>query len=141
MLSGASAAAASLPVERIAIDTRSAPRILTVEIASNPASRSHGLMGRKHLAPNAGLLFDFHKPLMVAFWMKGTPLPLDMLFVRADGTVSSIAANAVPFSEHEIVSVEPIRAVIEIAGGRARALGIEPGDVVHAHAFRNDIHR
>jgi uncharacterized membrane protein (UPF0127 family) len=78
---------------------------------------------------------------MAAFWMKDTPLSLDMLFVRADGRVSTIAANAVPFSEKEIVSVEPIRAVIEIKGGGARAQGIEPGDVIHAKAFDNAIRR
>ena len=139
VLSGASSAAASLRVERIVIDTRTTPRVLSVQIASTPASQAQGLMGRKHLALNAGMLFDFHKSMMVAFWMKDTPLSLDILFVRADGTASSIASNAVPFSEHEIVSSEPIRAVIEIRGGRAHALGIEPGDVVHARAFGNEI--
>lgn len=137
MLLAATTAAARLPVEKIVIDTRAGPRTLKVEIAADPASREHGLMGRRHLAPDAGMLFDFHKPLMAAFWMKDTPLPLDMLFVRADGSVSSIAANAVPFSEKEIVSVEPILAVIEINAGRAHALGIDPGDVVHARAFAN----
>jgi len=137
VLLGATTAAEALPAERIVIATRTGPRTLRVEIAADPASREHGLMGRKHLAPDAGMLFDFHKPMMAAFWMKDTPLSLDMLFVRSDGSVSSIAANAVPFSEKEIVSVEPIRAVIEIKGGGAHALGIAPGDVVHARAFAN----
>lgn len=98
-------------------------------------------MHRKYLAPNAGMLFDFRKPLMAGFWMKDTPLPLDMLFVRPDGSISTIAANAVPFSENEIDSAEPILAVIEIGGGRAEALGIEPGDIVHARAFGNAVRR
>ena len=135
MISDAPAMAASLAVETIVIETQTKPQTLHVEIASTPAARAHGLMGRKRLPQNTGMLFDFRKPLMVAFWMKDTPLSLDMLFVRADGTISTIATNAVPFSEHEITSVEPIRAVIEIGGGQANALGIAPGNVVHARAF------
>lgn len=137
LLLAATTAAGPLPAEKIVIDTRNGPQVLKVEIAADLAARERGLMGRKHLAPNAGMLFDFHRPLMAAFWMKDTPLPLDMLFVRPDGSISTIAADAVPFSQTEIVSVEPIRAVIEIRGGGAHALGIAPGDVVHAHAFGN----
>jgi len=94
-------------------------------------------MFRKTLAPDAGMLFDFHNDVMTAFWMKNTILPLDIIFVRADGTISSIAANAVPFSEASIPSSEPIRAVLEINAGRAKALGIEPGDKVHSEIFHN----
>ncbi len=129
---GAAGAAAPrrLPVEKVVIETRSGPRRFTMEIAADDASRARGLMHRTHLAREAGMLFDFKTPLMTAFWMKDTPLPLDMLFVRADGTISTVAANAVPFSTAEIVSAEPIRAVIEINGGLARTLGISPGDRV-----------
>ncbi len=81
------------------------------------------------------MLFDFKSPIMAAFWMKDTPLPLDMLFVRADGTISTVAANAVPYSTAEIVSAEPIRIVIEINGGLAKKLGILPGAKVHASEF------
>ena len=94
-------------------------------------------MFRRKLAPDAGMLFDFHTDVMTSFWMKNTILPLDIIFVRADGTISSIAANAVPYSEASIPSTEPVRAVLEINAGRARALGIEPGDRVHAQIFRN----
>jgi uncharacterized membrane protein (UPF0127 family) len=133
-LAGA-AIAAPLPVEKVVIDTRGGPRAFSLEVATDDASRSQGLMHRTHLARNAGMLFDFQKPVMAAFWMKDTPLPLDMLFVRADGTISTIAENAVPFSTAQIMSAEPIRAVIEINGGVARALGIAPGTRVHATAF------
>ena len=71
---------------------------------TDDASRAQGLMHRTHLASDAGMLFDFKTPLMAAFWMKDTPLPLDMLFVRADGTISTVAANAVPNSTAEIIS-------------------------------------
>ncbi len=129
------AAPRHLPVETVAIATHGGLRSFRMEIAADDASRATGLMHRTHLAPNAGMLFDFQKPLMAAFWMKDTPLPLDMLFVRADGTISTIAANAVPFSTAEIASAEPIRVVIEINGGLARTLGIAPGDRVRAPMF------
>lgn len=141
MLAAGGAVASALPVERIVVDTQGGRRPLTVQIAADGPSQSRGLMGRKHLAPNSGMLFDFHMPLMAAFWMKDTPISLDMIFVRADGKVSSIASNAVPYSTKEIVCIEPIRAVVEINGGRARALGIKPGDVVHASIFNNAIVR
>lgn len=126
-----------LPVDKIVIDTRSGPRVFMVEVAADDISRDYGLMRRQKLAPAAGMLFDFQKPLMASFWMKDTPLPLDLLFVRADGTVSSIAANAVPFSLAEIFSAEPIRVVIEINGGLAKKLGIAPGDRVRGSVFGN----
>ena len=134
ILAGA-AAAHGLPVERVVIETRAGPRGFTMEIAADDASRTQGLMHRLHLAKDAGMLFDFQRPVMTAFWMKDTPLPLDMLFVRADGTISTVAANAVPYSTAEISSAEPIRAVIEIGGGQARAQGIAPGDRVRAVMF------
>lgn len=130
-------AAGALPHETIAIDTAHGPQKFEMEIAGDDVSQDRGLMFRKHLAPNAGMLFDFHRKVMTAFWMKNTEISLDMLFVRADGTISTIAARAVPYSTKEIVSAEPIRAVIEIGGGRARAFGIVPGDLVHASAFGN----
>ncbi|HEX4303135.1 MAG TPA: DUF192 domain-containing protein [Rhizomicrobium sp.] len=136
IFSAADAAAAhGLPVETVVVATHGGPRSFTMEVAADDASRATGLMHRTHLAKDAGMLFDFGKPVMTAFWMKDTPLPLDMLFVRADGTISTVAANAVPFSTAEISSAEPIRAVIEINGGLARTLGIAPGDRVRAPIF------
>ncbi len=92
-------------------------------------------MFRKTMAANAGMLFDFHTTVMTTFWMKNTVLPLDIIFIRSDGTISSIAGSAVPFSEAPIPSSEPIRAVLEINGGRAKTLGIEPGDKVRGTIF------
>ena len=138
MLAQAGSAAGTprgLPVERVVIETRAGPRAFTMEIAADDASRTQGLMHRTHLAKDAGMLFDFQRTVMTAFWMKDTPLPLDLLFVRADGTISTVAANAVPYSTAEIQSAEPIRAVIEIGGGLAAKLGIAPGDRVRAPQF------
>jgi len=128
-------AAPLLPIENIVIDSSGGPRRFSVEIAADDASRSMGLMHRTQLAPDAGMLFDFKSPIMAAFWMKDTPLPLDMLFVRADGTISTVAANAVPYSTSAIRSAEPIRVVVEINGGLARRLGIGPGRRVRAREF------
>lgn len=124
-----------LPVTTITIDSDHGPIQFSMEIAADTQSQEYGLMNRKVLAPNAGMLFDFHEPGCESFWMKDTILPLDMLFVRADGTISSIAENAVPFSTTPISSLEPVRAVIEINGGRTSALGIVPGNKVHAAIF------
>lgn len=134
---GSAAGAAPLPVSPLAIDTARGPVHFTVELAADPASEARGLMFRKTMAADAGMLFDFHKPRMVTFWMKNTILPLDMIFIRADGTVSTVAANAVPYSEKPIPSAEPVRAVLEIDAGLAKTLGIEPGAQVHHAIFGN----
>ena len=82
-----------------------------------------------------GMLFDFQTPQPVAFWMKNTPLPLDMLFIDAMGTVVRIAANTVPFSETPVPSEQPIRAVLEVNAGTAQQLGIRPGAKVRHAIF------
>jgi uncharacterized membrane protein (UPF0127 family) len=122
------AAGAHLPRMSIVIETARAPVRFTVEIAADEPSRMRGLMFRTHLAPDAGMLFEFPDDHFRSFWMKNTVLPLDMLFIRADGTISSIAAHTTPYSEQEILSKEPVREVLEINAGRAAALGIVPGD-------------
>jgi hypothetical protein len=131
----AGAAPQRLAVEKVVIESSGGPRTFHMEVAADEASRDRGLMHRKHLAADAGMLFDFQGQVMTAFWMKDTPLPLDIIFIRADGTISTVAANAVPYSTAEIPSAEPIRAVIEINGGLAKRLGIAPGDHVRAQIF------
>jgi uncharacterized membrane protein (UPF0127 family) len=128
----------SLPVETISIDTTAGAQALRVEIAADRESQARGLMYRRELPPDAGMLFDLHESEQISFWMKNTVLPLDMVFIKADGTVSSIEPNAIPYSTASIPSQEPVRAVLEINGGRARELGIKPGDHVHSAIFHND---
>jgi uncharacterized membrane protein (UPF0127 family) len=132
LLVPAAALAAPLPVETITIDTKAGPHNFSVEVAADDESREKGLMFRKTMAPDAGMLFDFHTPQLVSFWMENTILPLDMLFVRADGSIARIKANATPYSRENIPSGEPIQLVIELNGGRAAALGITEGAKVHA---------
>ena len=128
---------ARLPVTTIVIDSGHGPVKFQAEVAADPASQEKGLMFRKSMASDAGMLFDFHTPDFQTFWMKNTAIPLDMIFIRADGTISSIAPNATPYSESPIPSYEPVRAVLEINGGRAAQLGILPGDHVQATIFGN----
>jgi uncharacterized membrane protein (UPF0127 family) len=101
-----------------------------VEIADTDATRERGLMFRKTLAGNRGMLFDFKTARPVAFWMKNTLIPLDMLFVGPDGHIVSIARDAAPMSETPIPSGGDTLVVIELAGGRAAEIGAEPGDLV-----------
>ena len=126
-----------LPVEKIVIDTLNGPRTFTVEVAADPQSQERGLMFRRQMADDAGMLFDFHRPQQVSFWMENTYLPLDMLFVRRDGTIANIRENAVPLSRESIPSKGDVQLVIEINGGLSRKLGIAPGGKVRAPQLRN----
>jgi len=101
-----------------------------VELATTPAEREQGLMFRKTMAPNAGMLFLYPDEQQVAFWMKNTLIPLDMLFLKADGSIARIAHDAVPLDETPIPSNADVKAVLEVNGGTATALGIKEGDKV-----------
>jgi len=127
----------TLPQVHLSIDTKKGPVKFLVEVASDDASRERGLMFRTHMDKNAGMLFEFPGDQPESFWMKNTILPLDLLFIKRDGTISSISANAKPYSLDTINSVEPVRAVLELNAGRAAALGIHPGQKAHAAFFGN----
>jgi len=101
-----------------------------VELAETPAQMEQGLMFRRELAPDAGMLFDFKEPTMATMWMRNTLIPLDMLFVDAHGRIVNIHERAVPQSDAIIAAAAPVRAVIELNGGTAARLGIKPGDRV-----------
>ena len=98
-----------------------------VEVARTPAEQSQGLMFRTELGPEEGMIFPSATAQFRSFWMRNTVIPLDLLFIGADGFVSNIAANAVPYSEDSIPSAGPVVAVLELAGGRAAELGITAG--------------
>lgn len=131
-------APAKLPVEALHIDTRHGPIRFTVEVAADEGSREYGLMYRRAMADSHGMIFDFRTPQATSFWMENTFIPLDMLFVAADGRIVNIAANAKPHDRTPVPSAGPIRAVIEINGGLAEKLGIRAGDRVRdARVFGN----
>jgi len=126
-----------LATAHIVIDTKKGPAGFDVEMAVDNTSRAKGLMFRTKLGLHEGMLFDFGKEEFRAFWMKNTLIPLDMIFIKADGTISTITENTVPYSETPVPSSEPVQAVLELKGGGARELGIEPGERVHAKIFHN----
>ena len=102
----------------------------TAEVARTPEQQAQGLMHRQSLAPDRGMLFPYAPPQPASFWMKNTLIPLDIIFIRPDGTIARIAEQTVPLSLEPVPSLEPVSAVLEIAGGRAAELGIKPGDRV-----------
>lgn len=113
--------------------------VFTVEIADDPVERARGLMFREQMAADHGMLFDFGTERPVAFWMKNTPLSLDMIFVEADGDIVHIAEDTVPFSEESVPSGAPVRFVFEVLAGTADRLDLDPGDrLLHPRVERAD---
>ena len=94
-------------------------------------------MFRTNLAPDAGMLFDYKQPIVATMWMRNTLIPLDMLFVDAQGRIVNIHERAVPQSLDVIAAAAPVRAVIELNGGTAARLEIRPGDRVIYPIFGN----
>ena len=106
-----------------------------VKLATNDAERERGLMFVKHLPEGQGMLFDFKTDQSVAFWMRNTYIPLDMIFIRGNGTIAHIAEDAKPLSDALIPSDGPVRAVLEVIAGTVEKLGIKPGDRVTGSIF------
>ena len=101
-----------------------------VEVARTPEEQAQGLMFRNSVPPDRGMIFPYDPPVQVSFWMKNTLVPLDILFIGPDGKIGRIAANTTPMSLDPVPSIDPVSAVLEIAGGRAAELGIREGDKV-----------
>lgn len=102
----------------------------TVELALTPEQQGRGLMFRESLPPNGGMLFVLPRERPASFWMKNTPLSLDIIFIRADGTIANIHRATTPFSEESLPSQGPIKSVLEVRGGTTAQLAIKPGDRV-----------
>jgi len=114
----------------LTIQTSTGKHQFTVEVARTAEQQAQGLMFRQSLAPDRGMIFPYDPPTDASFWMKNTLIPLDMVFVRPNGTVGRVAENTVPMSLDPVPSLEPVSAVLEIAGGRAAELRIKQGDKV-----------
>lgn len=125
-------AQAAVKASTIALQIRGnhAVQVFNVEVARTADEQERGLMFRRSLPPKGGMLFPFDPPQMAAFWMKNTYIPLDMIFIRSDGTIARIAANTTPLSLEPVSAGETVSAVLEIAGGAAAASGIAEGDRV-----------
>ena len=112
-------------MDEVLIQTSSGKKTWSIELASNNQARAKGLMFRKSMAPMTGMLFRFDQTAPVSMWMKNTFIPLDILFVRADGTVSSIGYDAEPQSLQSIAALEPVRYVLELNAGIAEKYSID----------------
>jgi len=115
---------------RLVVQSENGEHAFTVEVVDTPETRAQGLMYRQELADDAGMLFDFREERPVSFWMRNTFIPLDMLFIEADGTILNIHVNARPHDTTSIPSDGPVQFVLEIPGGRSDELGIAAGDTV-----------
>lgn len=124
-----------LKLESLEILTKSGIRVFQVEFAQTEEQRRIGLMFRKELPDGEGMLFDFVRPQPVAMWMRNTYVSLDMIFIRADGTIANIAKNTEPFSERSIYSEGYVKGVLEVVAGTADRYGIAPGDKVSHRIF------
>ncbi|HET9628202.1 MAG TPA: DUF192 domain-containing protein [Novosphingobium sp.] len=100
-----------------------------VELAKTPAQQQKGLMLRQSMGADEGMLFPESSPRQVAFWMRNTILPLDIVFIGPDRRIVNIV-NAIPFDETPLPSAGPVIAVLELNAGRTKALGIKVGDRV-----------
>lgn len=127
------------PLEPLVIETEQAGvstlHHFMVELADTPDLRTRGLMHRRELAADRGMLFLFPRSERQAMWMKNTYVSLDMLFIDSTGRIIDIAANTRPLSERTIVSSGKARAVLELLAGTAARLGITVGDLVRHRAF------
>ena len=129
--------ATAAPMTTLVIEANGTKHTLQVELAATEKSRQVGLMFRRKMAADAGMLFDYGRTQPVAMWMKNTYIPLDMLFIAADGRVVNIAKRTVPHSLSTIASVGRVRAVLEVNAGATDRLGIKPGDLVRHRIFGN----
>jgi uncharacterized protein len=123
-------AAEPRPLERLKITSGNGDHAFKVEVVRQETDRNRGLMFRRKLAKDHGMLFDYDPPQLVGFWMKNTYIPLDIIFIGADGRIIRIAANTTPHSLEHIPSGGPTRGVLEINGGLSAKLGIKAGDRV-----------
>ena len=118
----------------LTIQSANGPHRFTVELAATSAQQATGLMFRRSMAADHGMLFPFPTPRIASFWMKDTYIPLDLIFVRANGTIESIG-DGVPLNEVPVGSIEEVTSVLELNGGTAERLGISAGDRVVTSAL------
>ncbi len=128
-------AGATQGLEPLKIHTASGDHAFSVEVMRTDTERARGLMFRRFLPRDRGMLFDFKTEQPVMMWMKNTYLPLDMVFISHDGVVVNVAENTEPLSERIIPSGAPTYAVLEINAGVANSIGLKPGDRVENALF------
>ena len=129
-----------LPKEKLVIVTRDGKQhVFNVEMALTADQQTVGEMFRPSVPADGGMLFDWGFPRPSTMWMKNTLVPLDMVFINADGTIRTIAENTVPYSLAPVDSRGPVRATLELAGGTTSRLNIRVGDTVRQRIFGNPL--
>jgi uncharacterized membrane protein (UPF0127 family) len=127
-----------LPKEKLVIITKDGKRHdFNVEMALSEAQETVGLMFRKSVAPDGGMLFVWDSPRDSTMWMRNTVTSLDMVFINADGTIRRVVADTVPESLAIIDSHGPVKATLELAAGTAKRLDIHAGDKVEQRVLGN----
>jgi uncharacterized membrane protein (UPF0127 family) len=114
----------------LVLNTDSGPHSFTIEIAKTASEKIIGLMYRRHLPSDAGMLFLYDPPQPATMWMRNTYIPLDMVFIGADGRVQRVERRTEPFSTTVISSDGEVAAVLELNAGTAEAIGLKVGDKV-----------
>lgn len=122
---GESASVEKKATALVTIATQNATHEFRVEVARTPEEQERGLMYRTSLPADGGMLFPFEKPRIATFWMRNTHIPLDMIFIRSDGSIDRIAENTIPESPEPVASGGEVAAVLELAGGTAARLGLD----------------
>ena len=122
--------------EPLTVTTRNGRHAFQVEVMRTEAERARGMMFRRDLGPDHGMLFQFDREEPATFWMQNTYVSLDMVFIKADGTVHRVEARAEPLSTRTISSGAPVLGVLELLAGTAARLGIQPGDKVEHAMFK-----
>lgn len=135
LVAGLTAAHAEAPLESLSINTASGPHRFKVEVMRTEPERERGLMYRKTMAADHGMLFEYQSEQPVTFWMHNTYLPLDLVFIDKGGRVLNVARDAKPMDESLIPSAGPALGVLELDAGTAKTIDLKAGDVVHHTMF------
>jgi len=138
---GATSAQAEMKMRRdmLTLHTASGAHRIEIEVAESDREKAYGLMFRQSLGDNEGMLFPYPTAHEITMWMRNTFISLDMIFIRADGTVHRIASDTEPHSERIIASEGDVTGVLEMKAGSARRLGLKTGDRVEYKHFKGTV--
>jgi uncharacterized protein len=135
-IAGAATNASAQALEQLTLVTSTGRHVFQVEVMRTPDQRARGLMFRRFMPADRGMLFDFERVEPVAMWMQNTYISLDMVFIRPDGTVARVAEQTEPLSTRTIPSGEPVLGVLEVNAGIAAKIGLKAGDKVEHGLFK-----
>ena len=119
-----------MPLGKVTLKTATGTHVFTVERAETQANQARGLMHRRHMKADHGMLFTWPNERNVSMWMSNTVLSLDMVFIKKDGQVHRVQENTIPFSETIIEAGVPVLRVLELNAGTAAKIGLKPGDTI-----------